>query len=153
MKDLIEHLILKVQELDIFNHVNVWNNQLDEEEQAFALPACFIEIENNLSPQQLTTGGQIFDIIVNFHVINEYYQSNNIDIYNLKNNIYQKFQLYKPPFCAIMTRTEEIQVENHDQIQEYQIKFATNIVDLTFEKYFKLNTSVPSNLIINGSFY
>lgn len=153
MKDLIEHLISKVQELNIFNHVNVWNNQLDEDEQAFTLPACFIEIENNLNPQQLTTGGQILDIIVNFHVINEYYQSNNIDIYNLKNNIYQKFQLYKPPFCAIMTRTEEIQVENHDQIQEYQIKFSTNIVDLTFEKYFKLNTSTPSNLIINGSFY
>ena len=164
MKQVLIDLIAKIDLIADFNHIAIWNNQLDDEEQAYSLPACFIEIQNIgfvrcwLFVWQLGGGAQLYEVNVNFHIIHENYNnayqdtSQDLLIYDLKQKVYESIQGYEPTGCVAFVKTSEIQDDNHTNLVHYQMSFQTNIVDFTKEKYNKLLTTTPTTLIINGTF-
>ena len=158
MKQVLIDLIAKIDLIADFNHIAIWNNQLDDEEQAYSLPACFIEIQNNADSIQLGGGAQLYEVNVNFHIIHENYNnayqdtSQDLLIYDLKQKVYESIQGYEPTGCVAFVKTSEIQDDNHTNLVHYQMAFETNIVDFTKEKYNKLLTTTPTTLIINGTF-
>lgn len=158
MKQVLIDLIAKIDLIADFNHIAIWNNQLDDEEQAYSLPACFIEIQNNADSIQLGGGAQLYEVNVNFHIIHENYNnayqdtSQDLLIYDLKQKVYESIQGYEPTGCVAFVKTSEIQDDNHTNLVHYQMSFQTNIVDFTKEKYNKLLTTTPTTLIINGTF-
>jgi len=158
MKQLLIDLIAKITLITDFNHIAVWNNQLDQDEQSFSLPACFIEIQNNADSIQLGGGVQLYEVTVNFHIVHENYNnayqdtSQDLLIYDLKQKVYESIQGYEPTGCVAFVKTTEIQDNNHTNLVHYQMIFQTNLVDFTKEKYNKLLTTTPTTLIINGTF-
>jgi hypothetical protein len=158
MKQLLIDLIARIDLITDFNHIAVWNNQLDQDEQSFSLPACFIEIVNSADSVQLGGGAQLYEINVNFHIIHENYNnaysdtSQDLLIYDLKQKVYESIQLFEPNNCVAFCKINEIQDDNHTNLVHYQMIFETNLVDFTKEKYNKLLTTTPTNLIINGTF-
>ena len=158
MKQVLIDLMARIDLIVDFNHIAVWNNQLDDEEQAYSLPACFIEIENTAESIQLGGGAQLYEVNVNFHIVHENYNnayqntSQDLLIYDLKQKVYESIQGYDPTGCVAFVKTSEIQDDNHTNLVHYQMSFQTNIVDFTKEKYNKLLTTTPTTLIINGTF-
>lgn len=158
MKQVLIDLMARIDLIADFNHIAIWNNQLDDEEQAYSLPACFIEIENNADSIQLGGGAQLYEVNVNFHIIHENYNnayqdtSQDLLIYDLKQKVYESIQGYEPTGCVAFVKTSEIQDDNHTNLVHYQMSFQTNIVDFSKEKYNKLLTTTPTTLIINGTF-
>lgn len=158
MKQVLIDLIAKIDLIADFNHIAIWNNQLDDEEQAYSLPACFIEIQNNADSIQLGGGAQLYEVNVNFHIIHENYNnayqdtSQDLLIYDLKQKVYESIQGYEPTGCVAFVKTSETQDDNHTNLVHYQMAFKTNIVDFSKEKYNKLLTTTPTTLIINGTF-
>lgn len=158
MKQVLIDLMARIDLIADFNHIAIWNNQLDDEEQAYSLPACFIEIQNNADSIQLGGGAQLYEVNVNFHIIHENYNnayqhtSQDLLIYDLKQKVYESIQGYEPTGCVAFVKTSEIQDDNHTNLVHYQMSFQTNIVDFSKEKYNKLLTTTPTTLIINGTF-
>jgi hypothetical protein len=158
MKQLLIDLIARITLITDFKHIAVWNNQLDDEEQPYSLPACFIEIVNSADSIQLGGGAQLYEINVNFHILHENYNnaysdtSQDLLIYDLKQKVYESMQLFEPNNCVAFCKTNEIQDDNHTNLVHYQMIFETNLVDFTKEKYNKAFTINPTNLIINGTF-
>jgi hypothetical protein len=158
MKQVLIDLMARIETIGDFLHVAVWNNQLDDDEQAYSLPACFIEIENNADSIQLGGGFQLYEVVVNFHIIHENYNnvydntSQDLIIYDLKQKVYESIQGFEPTGCVAFVKINEVQDDNHTNLVHYQMAFQTNIVDSTKEKYNKLLTTTPTTLIINGTF-
>jgi hypothetical protein len=158
MKQVLIDLMARIDLIADFNHIAIWNNQLDDEEQAYSLPACFIEIENNADTIQLGGGAQLYEVNVNFHIIHENYNnayqdtSQDLLIYDLKQKVYESIQGFEPTGCVAFVKINEIQDDNHSNLVHYQMIFETNIVDFTKEKYNKLLTDEATTLIINGTF-
>lgn len=158
MKQVLIDLMARIDLISDFNHIAVWNNQIDDEEQAYSLPACFIEIQNNADSIQLGGGAQLYEVNVNFHIIHENYNnayqntSQDLLIYDLKQKVYESIQGFEPLGCVAFFKVSEIQDDNHSNLVHYQIIFETNITDFTKEKYNKLLTDEATTLIINGTF-
>lgn len=116
----------------------LYNNQFqrtDEGKQnAFLFPAVFISFtKNNFS--DLSQGVQEFDLTVTTHLgfemYNEKHNDKDLEILTLKQDLYEVMQRLKTGYFSRLSRTQETQDFDHDNIQVYTTEYQTYCKDYT----------------------
>jgi hypothetical protein len=120
MKEL--YLLLKARLLAIngINHVAMWNNQFENEnnENAFLYPCVFIHFSNAVY-SDISAGVQGLAMEVVFHVGFEAYEDENLEVFDLKDLIHASIQGFSGGNFDHFNRVlEELDV-NHTNIQDY----------------------------------
>lgn len=122
-----------------FLTVRLWNNQLQMEQegayQAYAKPAVFVEVLNDMVWEQLQGGFSASDLAFRFHIVHEYYddQAGNFEqdlvVFDLRDALIAAFMLYKPTGCGPMTKITEQQDYDHANVIHYLVDFVTHFID------------------------
>ena len=138
MGDLINELLTQLRLLSDFKICTIWNNQLEyvENGQNYSLPSpgAYIELVTE-DFGQLSEGFQAVDLKLNIHIIQEFYNSDNIDedltIYNLRDSIVKQITLWKTSKSGYFTKISEQQDYDHNNVYHYILTFTTQWVDDT----------------------
>ena len=127
IKTLYTELRTQLETIPELKWVRLWNNQFEREEteNPFLFPCCFIEFKPS-TYSDLTNGVQQYDMIVTLHLGFESYKDEDIDVLDLKQKIYKKVQRFQSSYFAMLSRVEERQNFDHDNIQDYEIDFRTS---------------------------
>jgi len=138
MGDLVLELLTRLRLNTDFQLITVWNNQLEYIENgqnySLPLPGAFVElVTDNFG--QLGEGYQGVDLKINIHIIQEFYNSDNIDedltIYNLRDSIVRSLSLWKASKTGYFTKIDEYQDYDHNNVYHYKITFMTHWIDDT----------------------
>ena len=126
LKDLYTEIRTELEAITGIKYVRLWNNQFERENvnEAFQFPCCLIEFEPT-ECRDLLNGVQQYDFIVCIHLGFESYKTEDIDILDLKQQVFIKLGnfLSTTNMFSIFSRESETQNFDHDNIQDYQIRF------------------------------
>ena|ERR1043165_1792845 len=158
----IEDVMTRIRtELPQFLTVRVWNNQVvmehEGEYQAYAKPACFLEILNDVVWEQLGEGNSGADLAFRFHIVHEYYddQAGNFEqdlvVFDLRDALIAKFMLYKPVGCGPMTKINEVMDYDHGNIYHMIVDFVAYFTDDKGAKQY-IQTTPPTALDLTAQF-
>lgn len=157
MENLIQDLKTKLQGLNIFNWVAVWNNQFQRllEDTSYAInnPSAYIEIVT-ADFHQLGEGRQGIDIVMNIHIISMELDEGNgdidshISIYGLRDTVVKSFAIYEAHMGGFMIKTTETQDYNHTNLYHYIIQYKMHYIDDT-AKFVYQYTTPPTDASIN----
>ena len=161
MKALIQAVKARLATVPDFKTIRVFNNQFEllesgEYEGVFC-NAAFIEIINDQPAIQLGRGYQLFDpIIVRIHIGHEFYDGDNmdedLDVFDLKDKVYQVLQKFEPDGAVAFCRTAEGQDYDHANVYHYIMDFTTNYIDgLMKEPVNGVQSIPPTELVLNAS--
>jgi hypothetical protein len=140
IRQAIEDVMQRVRtELPQFQTIRIWNNQIQAEAegqyQAYAKPAIFVEVLNDMVWEQLGGGFSGSDLAFRFHIVHEYYDAQDgsfeqdLVVFDLRDALIAKFMLYKPVGCGPMTKITEVQDYDHANVYHYLVDFATHFID------------------------
>lgn len=117
----------------------IWNNQLAWEEQGklynYLKPAVFLEVINNVQYDELGLGMQSADVGWRIHLIDEFYDAQDgtleqdLQIFDLRDQVVALLSLYEPTACGPLVRTAEGQDYEHKNLYHYVIDFICNFTD------------------------
>jgi hypothetical protein len=167
-KDL--YLAIKVQcdtQLPEIQFCHVWNNQYEklknppEEGQAFYafdFPALFVEFVSPYQINQLGNGVQIYDpLYVNIHIIGKMIDAGdgtfeqNLEIFDIKDNVRNAFQKFCPDKCCEWVRINESSDDDHNNLYHFIQQYQTNYVDSGMQEPVNgLETTPPTPLEIDA---
>lgn len=158
----IEDVMTRIRtELPQFLTVRIWNNQVDAEYngdyQAYAKPACFVEVMNDVTWEQLSEGYSAADLGFRFHIVHEFYddQAGNFEqdliIFDLRDALISKFMLYKPVGCGHMTKISETMDYDHPNIYHMLVDFVTHFIDDKGAKQY-IETTPPTDIELTASY-
>ena len=118
----------------VFQHIDLWNSQVEylEQENPFAMPACFIEIMP-IQWQQLGGGAQQANIDIALHIVTRWqmptfhggtYQAPGTEYLDIPNHVWAHLHRFgNPAFGTIMRITSNVN-HNHaelvDSIENYR---------------------------------
>lgn len=126
LKDLYTEIRTELEAINGIKYVRLWNNQFERENvnEAFQFPCCLIEFEPT-ECRDLLNGVQQYDFIVCIHLGFESYKTEDTDILDLKQSVFVKLGNYNSTtgMFSILSRESETQNFDHDNIQDYQIRF------------------------------
>lgn len=126
LKDLYTEIRTELEAITGIKYVRLWNNQFERENvnEAFQFPCCLIEFEPT-ECRDLLNGVQQYDFIVCIHLGFESYKTEDIDILDLKQQVFIKLGnfLSTTNMFSYLSRESETQNFDHDNIQDYQIRF------------------------------
>jgi len=153
LKDLYTELRTELESISGIKYVRLWNNQFERENvnEAFQYPCCLIEFEPT-ECRDLLNGVQQYDFVVCVHLGFESYKTEDIDILDLKQQVFIKLGNYNSTtnMFSILSRESETQNFDHDNIQDYQIRFKVTGKD--FDADTRPNTEANiTDLTINGT--
>ena len=91
LKDLYTEIRTELEAITGIKYVRLWNNQFERENvnEAFQLPCCLIEFEPT-ECRDLLNGVQQYDFVVCIHLGFESYKTEDIDILDLKQQVFIK---------------------------------------------------------------
>ena len=126
LKDLYTEIRTKLEAITGIKYVRLWNNQFERENvnEAFQYPCCLIEFEPT-ECRDLLNGVQQYDFVVCIHLGFESYKTEDIDILDLKQQVYIVLNRFASTtnMFSYLSRESETQNFDHDNIQDYQIRF------------------------------
>ena len=126
LKDLYAEIRTELEDITGIKYVRLWNNQFERENvnEAFQFPCCLIEFEPT-ECRDLLNGVQQYDFVVCIHLGFESYKTEDIDILDLKQQVFIKLGnfLSTTNMFSYLSRESETQNFDHDNIQDYQIRF------------------------------
>lgn len=108
-------------------YVARYNNQFNNEKKnvAFGYPCILIEILPR-EHRELLMGVQQYDIDVVLHIGFTNLETNNIDVFEFKKNVYLKVNNLQSGFFSMLTRSSEEPDYDHDNVEVFkQTYFAT----------------------------
>jgi hypothetical protein len=160
MKALFQAIEAKIKaELTDVKFVNPWNNQVNQVEDgsiySFPMPAIFIDFGMPDEIKQLGNGVQIHDpLIVEIHIVQEFYHDGenmerNLDIFDLRTDVYKALQKFEPSGAVQFIRFEEEHDKEHTDVYHYIQKYRTNYIDQSrTEPVNGINSTPPTDLSI-----
>lgn len=141
LKTVITDIMTRLREIEEVKFVHVFNDQFEYMEQqqsySFPFPCVFVEIINPAAFAQLGGGYQQADLDIRIHIGMEQYDSGdgnmeqNLDIFDLRDLVFQKLSLYKPTMCSELFKVAEEQDYQHSNIYHYLMDFRTCLIDKT----------------------
>jgi len=153
MKQLILDIIARINTVQGVNFVAVWNNQLNDIEEgnvySFPFPAVFIDIQD-YSINDIGNGVQIYeDLNIDIHIVSEFYnnsvyeaQEQNLDIFDLKQDIFKALHLFEPNNAVAFTRTREQVDKDYSNLYHFIQSYKTNLLDINSKIYGKYSTNI-----------
>lgn len=119
-----------LSEVPEINLVQLWNNQIDNEEreEARAFPLCFIEF-SSITWLELTKGLNEAEIIITIRTAIERYQTDDRTFLTLVDKVYKALQLFSHPCFTPLKRVAERQDIDHDNCIVWETDFLTRLVD------------------------
>ena len=153
MKQLILDIIARINTVQGVNFVAVWNNQLSDIESgdvySFPFPAVFIDIQD-YNINDIGNGVQVYeDLIINIHIVTEFYnnsvyeaQEQNLDIFDLKQDIFKALYLFEPNNAVAFTRLGEQQDKDYTNLYHFIQSYKTNLLDNSGKIYGKYSTTI-----------
>jgi len=138
MESLINEIITYLQSTNLFQTINIWNNQFDYIDEgssySFAMPCAFIELNNNNS-QDIGGKYQGSDVKLNIHLGNDVYNSDNFEvnhsIYTLRNDTIKALSTFKPTTSSPLIKTSEEQDYQHSNVYHYILNYKLHWIDAT----------------------
>lgn len=126
LKDLYTEIRTELESITGIKYVRLWNNQFERENvnEAFQFPCCLIEFEPT-ECRDLLNGVQQYDFVVCIHLGFESYKTDDADILDLKQQVYIVLNRFASTtnMFSYLSRESETQNFDHDNIQDYQIRF------------------------------
>lgn len=155
LKDLYTEIRTELEAITGIKYVRLWNNQFERENvnEAFQFPCCLIEFEPT-ECRDLLNGVQQYDFVVCIHLGFESYKTEDIDILDLKQQVFIKLGnfLSTTNMFSYLSRESETQNFDHDNIQDYQIRFKVTGKD--FDGDTRSNTDATiTDLTLNGTIH
>lgn len=162
LKESIQSLLAKCEDIEGVAHVRVWNNQLSYEVEGalynFPKPALFVEtqVPNMFVP--LGGGYSQSDIYFNIHIVHEQFDAGygtfeqNIDVYDLRAKVIAALNLFKPAMCTPLMKYNEQQDYEHTNLYHYQISWLCGLIDdAGVDTSNDITKDPPTDLTINGN--
>jgi len=153
LKSLYTELRAELEAINGIKYVRLWNNQFEREDvnEAFQYPCALIEFEPT-ECRDLLNGVQQYDFVVCVHLGFESYKTDDADVLDIKQQVFVKLGNFNPAskMFSILSRESDTQNFDHDNIQDYQIRFKVTGKD--FEGDTRPNTDATiTDLTINGT--
>jgi len=126
--------IVDDNDIQLFKYVGIWNNQLqslrvDNNWISITYPAVFIEI-NIRDIEQQGMRNQIWNCEVNFHVVDDFYNGENMEentrIFEFNDKLWEHIQCRKYPMSSILVGSGQNQEFDHDNLYHYVQSFECN---------------------------
>ena len=126
LKTLYTEIRTQLESINGIKYVRLWNNQFERENvnEAFQFPCCLIEFEPT-ECRDLLNGVQQYDFIVCIHLGFESYKTEVLkpkgklkEVYIVLNRFASTTNMF-----SYLSRESETQNFDHDNIQDYQIRF------------------------------
>ena len=140
MKQTAIDILSKLKEITTLQYVVMWNNQFNQIEdgdvEGFPFPCAMLEIVPQ-SYNQLGGGYQQSDVDFRIHIGHVQFDSldgnmeQNLDVFDLRNEVVQKLSLYKPSMSGELFKVSEEQDYEHTAIYHYIITFRACVIDKT----------------------
>lgn len=140
MKQTAIDILNKLKEITTLQYVVMWNNQFSQIEdgdvEGFPFPCAMLELVPQ-SYNQLGGGYQQSDVDFCIHIGHVQYDSldgnmeQNLDVFDLRNEVVQKLSLYKPSMSGELFKVNEEQDYEHTAIYHYIITFRACVIDNT----------------------
>ena len=122
-------------------HVVTYNNQFEYmeqgAEQAYPLPAVFVEIVAPQERMQIGNGLIEGEVVFRAHVAHVEYDAQdgtmneNKAVYDLKDSVVKALHLYKPVACSNLFLVAESQDYEHTNLYHYILDFKCSFIDDT----------------------
>lgn len=112
--------------------VGLFNNQFESEnkENAFLYPCVFIQFQPN-DFKDLSMGVQQFEMTITAHLGFESYKDEDVEILEIKQELYKVMQRFQDGYFSMMTRVAERPNYNHDNIHVYETDYKVTGKDFT----------------------
>lgn len=142
-----DRLIDKVKAVQ---HIRLYNNQFDREtvEEAWAYPCVFVEFTQMLH-EAVAYNQQQGDFIVRVYVGFESLKTEDLEIFDLVQDIYVALQGFSGQLFSSLQRVEETQDTDHDNVIVWQIDFSTMVADCTSDPRADLQETTIATLEVN----
>lgn len=157
MGDLINEILAVLRQITEFKKVTIWNNQYEYiengENYSYPMPCLFVELQND-SCQQLGSGYQGSDLIINLHIAQNVFNGTNIDenltIFALRDLVIKKLANFKPATAGQFVKINEMQDFDHTNVYHYQIGYTTHWIDNTAveEEFYTTPETTPIDPIV-----
>lgn len=136
MLKLFQSLLSKIEELNLFKSVYVFNDHIDRLRLGYVkylTPACFVEIEQR---KVINLGNKLIgmDLNIKFHIvtfqINEFGEyDETFDPYYVRDIMYNKFYSDGLYNCSEVNYVADIREWKHDNIYHYVMTLKTHYID------------------------
>ena len=146
LKTLYTELRTALEGITGIKYVRLWNNQFEHgnDNEAFLFPCCLIEFEPT-ECTDLLNGVQMYDFIVCIHLGFESYKTEDIDILDLKQQVFITLNRFASStnMFSYLSRESETQNFDHDNIQDYQIRFKVTGKDFDGDTRPSTSVTIP----------
>lgn len=118
---LYEGIKAHLEEITDIKTVALWRNQLEREsvEIPFLYPAVFIEFLTSDYMEASSKAFQTLNMTVRLHICFESYETEDLTILDLTQQVYSKLQLKQYGYWGVMKRRNEEQNFDHDNVQDF----------------------------------
>jgi len=152
LKTLYTEIRTVLEAINGIKYVRLWNNQFERENvnEPFLYPCCFIEFEPT-ECRDLLCGVQQYDFIVCVHLGFESYKTEDIDVLDIKQNIFIELSRFNSTtkLFSLFGRESDTQNYDHDNIQAYEIRFSVTGKD--FDADTRATTLATADLLLTGT--
>lgn len=138
IKAVFNEIMVQGRTITDYEHVAVWNDQLNRMENAEGLSLPFPALYVEIIPQEynaLALGVTSSDLSIRLHVCHQQLDAGdgtfdqNLDVFDLRDKTKIKFQLFKPSNCGSMIQVGEEQDYEHGNVYHYILEFKTHFID------------------------
>lgn len=118
---LYEGIKAHLEEITAIKTVALWRNQIEREnvEIPFLYPAVFIEFLTSDYMESSSKAYQTLNLTVRLHICFESYETEDLTILDLTQQVYEKMQLKQYGTFGAMKRRNEEQNFDHDNVQDF----------------------------------
>lgn len=150
LKTLYTEIRTALEGIAGIKYVRLWNNQFEHgnDNEAFLFPCCLIEFEPT-ECTDLLNGVQMYNFVVCIHLGFESYKTEDIDILDLKQQVFITLNRFASStnMFSYLSRESETQNFDHDNIQDYQIRFKVTGKDFDGDTRPSTSVTIPDIII------
>lgn len=131
------------------NHIEIWNQQIENEniEKPFKYPALFIEF-NSINYRSEAYGIQKADIEFTVHCCFSQLVRD-LDLLDIVESVGVALHNFNGDYFADITRSDVEQDTNHDRVQDWTITFNTTATDCGTAKVHQLTQTTPTSVEVS----
>lgn len=139
VKQSVQDFITQGNTITGLQDVAVWNNQLESVlagSETVLLPGIFFERLFDPAVPYLMNVRQV-DFYLNIHIIHNQVdagdgtQGQNLDVFDLRDEVVRKFNGFKATGCGVLQYFNESEDFNHNNVYHYIVTFRAAMVDTT----------------------
>lgn len=150
-KDLYLAIKAKIKEKTCIKHVRLFNNQFEnmEKEDTFAFPCVFVQFLN-LDWSTETEGVQKGDTTIRLHVGFETLKTEDLEKFDIiDDQIHKYIEGLESEDFSKLSRTNEEQDVNHDNVYVWLMDYGTNLLDDSGARQGKMVKTTITGLEVN----